>query len=485
MAQTTLDPRQKLTGKEKALIAGSVLYVLLVAVYLLAWPATALKYISAGIGFALLALIPELVRGQHKRLLILLVAGVAVGNTAMQAKDDADKDRAIAELKLEKWRDLDVKEAERKIRVQERVYEDPIDTIRALQHSPLGFESKANRLSMRAKLEESRLLAAQPQLAERVLRFPGDAERRLAAYAAVREEGGARAARPAIDAVVAVLKEEAAYRAAAKYLVESIVPQYKALAGRAERGKIEPKPLLEAMRAIERKLDARLAAAPLAGLFNHAGVLAMGQSGGQRALGRYYQAMAADPEHVPAYESIAYASWSVNQEARTAIEYARRGLELAARYAQALAAEYAELQRNHAAVARAVPAAAAALRAQKEQASKLVDELKASFTRSSTGMVARLQLLYAYCSALELQNESAARRYARALHDADPKDPEHQDALGLVLLVFAKTPDELDEADRLLVLAGSNPKAEQMTRKLVVMHRAKVDEKRRLLGFRK
>src|SRR5260370_28747546 len=82
----------------------------------------------------------------------------------------------------------------------------------------------------------------------------------------------------------------------------------------------------------------------------------------------------------------------------------------------------------------------------------------------------KLELLFAYTSALELQNEQAARECSSRLYSSRKNDPEYQDTLGFVLMRFAANTKELDEAENLFRAAEDNKDTEEMTKKLVQLH---------------
>jgi len=277
------------------------------------------------------------------------------------------------------------------------------------------------------------------------------------------------------------LRYEAAYREIAHYFRVFVVPSYAVLIREAE----VQKPDLEIVRSrlgqIENTLNAQLSAYPLAGLFNHVGNLAMTRGAPNLALGRFYSGLALDPEHVPLYESIAYASWAINQEALTALKYAATGLELSLGFADRLEAEYQETTKNYAALQGQHPTLVPRLEARShlvKQRFSFVEGKSRSFMAS---MRDRLELLFSYCSALELINEDRARVYARRLFESDRDDGEYQDALGLVLLRFAKDKTEIDEAEGLFKAAYDNRKSEELTRQLAALHLGELDRKRRTL----
>jgi len=155
-----------------------------------------------------------------------------------------------------------------------------------------------------------------------------------------------------------VLRREVAYRALADQFKTQFAPSYAALIKDAETQKLDLEIVRARLGEIEEALAARLSAYPLAGLFNHVGNLAMTRGDSERALGRFYTGIAIDPEHVPLYESIAYASWAINQEAPTAIRYAAAGLERSRRFLAGVKAEYEETIANYSSLTARYPALA-------------------------------------------------------------------------------------------------------------------------------
>lgn len=468
----------RMSAKEKWLLVGSVTYAALVFVYTLRWHSAFLKYGVATLGFALLPLMPELIREKRKGLLVFLVIVIAAGNTAMQILDDRSKDRAIDALKktveaqtLVTWKDLNEEEALVKLRDRDTVTETPLDSIENLKNIATGLLRKAERVSVRVALEESRFLSARPDLARQVLQLPDEPQRRLAGYQAM---GGAS------PDLLATLLEEQQYRDAAEYMAKEAVPAYERLEKAMKTGQLEYAEVVARLHAIEIGLWPPLAAYPVASLFNHAGLLAMAQGERDRALGLYYLAVAADASHIPAYETIAYAAWT-RQETRSALHYAEKGLELARAYAGRLDDELGELSRNYASVVAQQPVLAPQLDRRREAAATRAAVLKDLFNAGTVTLRDKLELLYAYCSAFELQNEKEARMYAEALYRKAPEDPEYEDALGLVLLRFAKEPTELDRAEELFTRASRSTKAEQITKQLAALHLSNLDVKRRAL----
>lgn len=60
--------------------------------------------------------------------------------------------------------------------------------------------------------------------------------------------------------------------------------------------------------------------------------------------------------------------------------------------------------------------------------------------------------------------------YARKLYQANPGDAQIQDTLGFVTMRFADNISQLDEAERLFILAMRNPNAHPETPRLASAH---------------
>lgn len=94
-------------------------------------------------------------------------------------------------------------------------------------------------------------------------------------------------------------------------------------------------------------------------------------------------------------------------------------------------------------------------------------------------MKARFELLYAYTSALELEDEKTAREYATRLYLSKKDDPEYLDTLGFVLMRFSVDGQELDEAERLFIAAKGKKDAEEMTKQLAQLHLIELEDIRK------
>jgi hypothetical protein len=119
-------------------------------------------------------------------------------------------------------------------------------------------------------------------------------------------------------------------------------------------------------------------------------------------------------EHLPLYESLGFALWSANNDADSALHYATLGL--------------AEAQRLRGSLTSEIEATTSG------QQGAISAKLMPKWTRFLDTMTENLKLQYSYFSALSLQDEPTARRYAQELYDSKKSVAEYQDVLGFVLM---------------------------------------------------
>jgi hypothetical protein len=243
------------------------------------------------------------------------------------------------------------------------------------------------------------------------------------------------AARPPGPELEQGVRQERAYREAAARFVTDVKPHYERFM-HGSGGRSFPQMRAELARIAD-------VVAPLtvqyqiAGLYNHKGVVELAAGLPERALADFFQGLVLDADHLTIYESLGYALWATSQNSYGALKYAELGLRKAA-------------------LLRARPMAAPDL----------------SWTTHLDNLTSRLEAQYAYFSALRLENETTARRYAEALHRGEPTDTEWADTLGFVLMRFAKDRQELARAGTLFQAAFDSAEASQehATRRLAERH---------------
>jgi len=467
---------------ERRLVKGTVVYLALVAGYVWWRDSPFIKYPALALGLALVGIVPELTREKRKTLLIMLLGSLAIGTVGVQYKDDQTSEREREEL-LESVNNKNLTAAwnfaitarEKKFKSNDTA-PDPLDVSNRLASSGGGFAMKADRLAIRVALEESRLLIATEGDAPIILGWPDTPAEKLAAYHKYKDKlesisAGADPRRPLCEAVVAVLEQEAGYRALSADFAQWGEGAYAAVNAHMQNA---PTPEIVAqLKPLELTIQEKLAQYPLAGFYNHLGVLAMGLGDRNLAMGCFYTGLTKDPEHIPLYESIAYGEWKVNQDSASAIKYAQQGLEICTSLPVEIEKEYQETLKNYTALAKDQPTLTAPLEAKRKTLEILHANIQA-FDKDYVGKFeSRLKLTYSYCSALEQEHHDTALAYAKELYDSDPADPEYEDNYGYVLMRFYKNTDDLDAAEKLFnTVVQMKNQPESMTTKLVQVHLA-------------
>jgi hypothetical protein len=463
-----------LSGFQKRLAAGNTAYLCLLLVYVFVWQSDIAKYALVLSGVALAATIPELASKELSsekrhafRLTLLCIPAIAIA--LVQILSDRENDRKqlalsqqLATLQLGKSRGA-VREAEAER--QEGIVLDPRDTIEAIKNANEGFVVRADMLALHIASREARLAASVPSLSGQL---PADTRSRVEFYRSLRNTATAMPsvasqAQAEIDDIILLLEAEVAYRDLAEIFVQKIKPEYAEFLSQNASGHTFDE-MRNNLWGIYRRVRALGDVYDLAGLNNHLGLLAMASGHAAEGLSQFYHGYERDREHLPIYETLGYALWSVDNDVDGAFKFAALGLE---------EAESLHAILNREANALSIP--------QKEIFTKLIPEWNAFIA----GMTTRLKLQYAYFGALGVQNEEIARiarRYARELYDSNENDAEYQDVLGFVLMRLGD-PSELDEAQKLFEAAIGNPSAERITPRLAEQHASELQRLRRTLNI--
>jgi hypothetical protein len=385
--------------RQQWLYAVLAVYAAMVAWYFLVSDIQYLKYIITIGGVALGTAVRETVDKQRSTLRLLAIMVPAVVIACVQAHDSFKTSRIkqAERLQTERERARDI-EAE----LRELLVLSPRDTIDAIANADRGFLAKADALAFRASLKD----AYTPEEVARLQRL------------------------------------ETSYREAAVEFAQLIKPQYERMRALDERRIEQEKEFRNMLHAVIERVAELGARYRVAGLYNHAAVLAQAAQRPENALAYSYHALALEPDHLPAYESIGYALWVFNQDAFGALKYAESGL--------------------------------LECRRQREQLGKWDG---GNFKPYLDRMESRLRLQYAYFSAIQFQNEKTARRYAGEEFASTPDDAEVQDTWGYVQLRFASNIDEIAAAKSLFTKAVDNPTAERITKALATAHLQQADRK--------
>ncbi len=459
---------------QKWLAAANTAYVFLLLAYIFVWRSDIVKYALVPTGVALAATIPELAIKKHHvfRLTLLCIPAVAIA--LVQILSDRENDRKqlalsqqVATLELSKFRDV-VRAAE--IQRREEIELDPRDTIEAIQDANKGFAIRADMLALHAASREVRLVASVPSLQSQLPAVSTDARNRLEIYRSLTNKlapmfSVTSQSRAEIDEIILLLEAEIAYRDLAEIFVQKIRPEYAEFLSQYAGGHTFDE-MKSSLWGIYHRVRALVGVYDLAGLNNHLGLLAMASGHAEEGLSRFYHGYERDREHLPIYETLGYALWSVDSDADSAFKFAALGLAEADGLRSIL---------NSEANALSIP--------QKDVFAKLIPQ----WNTFIDGMTTRLKLQYAYFGALGVQNEQIAQiaqGYARELYVSNRNDAEYQDVLGFVLMRFGG-PSELDEAKNLFEAAISNPSAERITPRLATQHAKELQDLRRTLKIPK
>jgi len=288
----------------------------------------------------------------------------------------------------------------------------------------------------------------------------------------------------AVDAVkttARLLRQQVAYLTAADRFRNDVKPHYVALEAAVKNTGLTAVAVCERLSVIRRQVSDIVAVYPIAGLYNHLGVLAMACRQGDQALALLYNGLTVDSEHLPIYESLGYALWIVNNDSATAHAIAARGVAVSEQERDALQAELDETRRSYQQLRLRRPDRAIAIAERLEQIETRVNDVQKVWDRFLKAMTMRLTLNYAYFGALDLSHEAQSLRSMTELYKSDPQDAEFQETMGFVRMRFAKSPIDLDDAERLFTLAVNNPRAERITTRLASAHLASLRSWRKAL----
>ena len=457
-------------------------FILLIAGYVFfRWPWA--RYGVLLLGPLLAFLLPEVIDKERNGTLRLLlacvpIAGIVPVQVAADRRSSEELRKQIESVRVRQSHEMDLRQKEAEL--YEDILLDPTDVASAQKMAWKGLQTKSRYLSAIAACEEAKLLLAEPKSLETRLTYPRDPGALLGAYLAEpgshapSETGVPSASR---SGVVGPLRDSLRYLRLATLFRTRLNPEYE---------RISALPKREEQRVALRSLAARLSALTevqgLAGLHNQGATLALGYGSKEAAFREWYTALLLDPHHVPVYESLAYGLWAFNQDARTALLYSRRGLDLAGNLQAGLSKRYDEAKRAIAELSRPQSGQDARLGRLEQDLDRAVEVARSALDPYLKGFIDRLRLQVAYFDALELQNESEATRFMESLLVSAPGDPEYADGMAFVLVRFATTGAALDRAELLLATAMENPDAEASTRQLVSVHRHLLQSKRGALG---
>ena len=434
------------------------------------------EYPAWRLTFTLVSVILDLViviATQNKTLRIVLVALPSLALALLHSESESQlykisKQQISVNLMRDHERDLQDKERH----IAEDVLIDVGNTVRMSESVHLGFQIKSRRLQMSVAEMEASLLAQHPEMLQLVFGFPDDPAAKLKSYEKL-EKGNPRLEMP-IEEVLQPLRNEVAYGDLADFFRRQINPQYLQLKSVLNHNPYSSGICQRIFKILDTLAQMQLNY-PVAGLLNHMGTVAMSCGRRYQALGNFYTALALDPMHLPAYESLAYLLWLGNKDERTALEIVEHGLRLCASERRGLEESFRRTIESYDLIGRNAPAHALLLRRRTEKLKKRMAKLQAPWDQFMDEMEKRLRNDFAYFSALGRRNEQKARIYILELYQADPKCANYQDTYGFVKMRFARDEEELEEAGQLFTAAIENLAAGKEEVRLASAHKDEID----------
>lgn len=465
------DAKTGILAKHRRLVVAMCVYAALLVSFFSLWQSSSVaKYIVVILGVVLAALISELTSKDHLRARIILICAPAVGAALVQLSNDRLTQKGLRDMEIRRTKDQVI--LDREARLQEEVVLDPVEAVGAMDGADVGFRIKAARLSLRIANREARLIHDQPDLGGRILTFPDQPTARLQAYRSLHDyllhspEGRAHSA-PQINEIIHFLEQQYGYLTAAATFRREVKTRYL-------RIEVSNKAISSDVCRELADFSVRLLPVSeryrVAGVYNHLGNLAMACGWHEEAMADFYHGLSLDSEHITMYESLAYALWIIDKDSRSALTYADLGRTVCSKEAIAITAEFEEAQRLYKEAARKGPENARLIGRAGETLDRFFHNSEEMFQKAISNLKERLAMDYCYFSALELKNETEARQLMATLFASHRQDGDFQDSMGFVLMRFANTNDEWNEAKRLFKQAVQNPKSGSTTQRLASTH---------------
>ena len=397
-----------------------------------------------GAGPLLIFLIPFLLADDtHDRKLrwwcIALACVPIVGDATLHEIIDArQKDREKKEL------------ARIEAHQVEQIRTDPGGVADAIKDSDRGCEIKSAFLALEADAAEAMLAVREPALATAVFSAPMDLPAKIQFYDSLAHAHGNDGPSPAVrdptlvQDIQGLLRQQLAYQKLA-VAIRNLNHDYVAV---VDLGKLhKDSEARTAMRNIAARLKNRDDLKPAAGYFNHLAMISCGGADLEDA-GTYLSAgRAADPEHIPLYETLAYVLWIKDHQGEDALSVAQTGLALAEALPLKLQAAYKAANADYDAIVRLHPDLNPVVRVRRDALAARYPATLAQAKEYSETFISRLQLDVAYFSALAQTNELQAKQYINDLVKSAPGDPDFREGRGFVTMMFAgKNRSDLVEA---------------------------------------
>jgi tetratricopeptide (TPR) repeat protein len=427
------------------------------------------RYLVALCGLCLTLVIPEFVRKRRLPFRVCLMLVPTIGIGLLQTENEvriARLSRQMENAELQQIRGQEVRAREAQL-IEEIILE-PVSAIENGEYADEGFVIKADRLGVLVFKREARLLVDHPELANEILTAPEIPQAKLEKYQ--RLALGDPHLMPALDPVLAPLRAQVTYLDIADFFRRQMKPKYRLLENGIRSKALFASDACNQILGMMTTLRQFAALHPAAGLYNHIGTMVLSCGRPEEALGLFYDALAADSDHVTAYESLSFALWIFNKDSANALEFADRGLQRSLSEHNAVEEDFRAGSQLYDSFGRRRPAYALLATHMIEAERKRVPRIQGRWAKFMNDMTDRLTNDYSYFSALELKNEKEARSYMTALYMSHPAVAEYQDSMGFVLMRFATQEGELQKAEELFTAAIRNPDAAPETPRLASTH---------------
>lgn len=458
--------------RERCLILSSASYFLISCVFF-ALVYRGDEYRGMRLAFTALSVMLDLaivIAAGNKILKVILVALPTLALALLHQLELNRIEKQQTGMNLIRVYEQDLHDKERHI--AEDVLIDPENTVTMGKSVHIGFQIKSKRLQISVSEMEASLLAQHPEMLQLVLSFPDDPAAKLKSYEKLKRVNPFL--EMPIEQILQPLRDEVAYSDLANFFRRQINPQYLQLDSALNRN-FHPSMTCQRIFKILDTLAQVELNYPLAGLLNHMGTMAMSCGRRYEAMGHFYTALALDPMHLPAYESLAYILWLGNKDERTALEVVEHGLRLCASERSGLEDSFKRTMEAYELIARKAPARALLLRQSAEKLKKRVTKIQKSWGHFIDEMETRLRNDFAYFSALGRWNEQKARSYIAKLYQSNPESADYQDTYGFVKMRFAKNEEELEEADQFFTAAIENQTAGKEETRLASAHKDELE----------
>jgi len=419
--------------------------------------------------------VPEILekRGSKRHLRVFLACVPLLIFGALELRHGLAERAESSQKKLADLKEQELRTTEANFADQVLVY--PGDVANGVSEASQGFEAEARRTQIHAVFQEALLLQGCPELARSHPVSTGAVADAISNYMQVKaqllQNSSPADSRAIVDKILLLLTKASEYERASAFMQTHLVNAYLTVASNAQNASIES--ARDGLRSISRQWVDAFGLRPVAGVCNHLGTISLGYNSREDAFRWIYQSLADDPEHLSTLESIAFALWAKNQDAKTGLSYAKTGLQLSTNFVAGAATEIAKTLDIYLALQASNTNLAAEFQSRSTRVATFYSASKTNLETHEDYFVKSFKTLVCYLEAIELLDEHEARRYAKELFDACNGDLDVTDTYGFVLMRFAANLTDIQTAKKyfLLVREKAAP-GSQILRDLATTHYA-------------